>query len=222
MGCGGVLRSPRLAGRAPKKSSKKPLVRGEPVVRRALSATLHELASAGYAALKVEDIASRARVNKTTIYRRWPTKEALVRAALLSISESHKSLPIPDTGSVREDLMTVVRRTLILARSPEGKVTMRVVAAESPHSKLGRIAESVRQGHDSIPLAILQRARKRGELRAGVDPSLLFEVLRSACMQMILQTGEIKERFVEQLVDLLLVGALHPKSLKTRRTPRRD
>jgi len=218
---GRVLRSSRLAGKAPKKTSRKPLVRGAPVVRRALHATLHELASAGYAALKVEDIASRARVNKTTIYRRWPTKEALVRAALSSIVESHKHLPIPDTGSVHEDLMTVARRTLTRARSPEGNVMMRMVLAESPHSKLGRIAESVRKGHDSIPLAIFQRARKRGELRANVDPRLLSEVLRSACMQMILRTGAIKARFLEQLVDLLLIGALHPKTVKTRRKPRR-
>jgi AcrR family transcriptional regulator len=212
-----------VTGKATKKPRKKPMERGEPVVRRALNATLHELASAGYAALKVEEVASRARVNKTTIYRRWPTKEELVRAALSSIVSHHDSLPLPDTGSVREDLMTVVRRILALARSPEGRVTMRMVAAESPDSELGRIAESARKGHDEIPLSILQRASKRGELRANVDPKLLVDILRAASLQRIVETGDLQARFVEQLLDLMLVGALAPKPARTppKRRPAR-
>jgi len=209
-----------VAGKARKTSRKKPLVRGEPVVRRALNAALLELGDAGYAALKVENVAARARVNKTTIYRRWPTKEGLVRAALLSIAQSHESSPIPDTGSVREDLLTVARRIFVRARSPEGRVTMRMLAAESPHSELGRIAESVRKRHDSNPLLILQRASKRGELRANVDVSLLFEVLRAACTQTILQTGSLRAPFVTQLIDLLLSGALATRPSKAKTGPR--
>ncbi len=210
-----------VVGKKAKKARKKPLVRGEAVVRRALSATLLELGNVGYAALKIENVATRARLNKTTIYRRWPTLEALVRAALLSIGQSHESLPVPDTGSVREDLLTVTRRILVLARSPEGRVTMRMLAAESPHSELSRIAESVRKRHDAISLVILQRARKRGELRANVDTSLLFEVMRASCIQMILRTGGLTARFVAELIDLLLAGALAPKPAKAR-ARRRD
>jgi AcrR family transcriptional regulator len=203
-----------VASKVRKQSPKTPLVRGEPVVRRALNAALLELGDAGYAALKIENVATRAHVNKTTIYRRWPTKEGLVRAALLSIGPSRKSSPLPDTGSVREDLLTVARRIFVLARSPEGRVTMRLLAAESPHSELGRIAESVRKSHDSMSLLILQRASKRGELRANVDISLLFEVLRAACTQTILQTGSLRAPFVTRLIDLLLSGALAPRSSK--------
>ena len=61
-------------------AKKRALVRGEPVVRGILAAALEELASAGYRALRIEDVATRAGVNKTTVYRRWPTKEDLVRA----------------------------------------------------------------------------------------------------------------------------------------------
>jgi AcrR family transcriptional regulator len=196
--------------------AKKPLVRGEAVVARTLSATLRELARTGYGALRIEEVAVRAHVNKTTVYRRWPTKEALVRAALLSLTQGHQKMPVPDTGSVREDLMIVVRRVITLTNSAEGRATMRMFAAESPHSELSRIAESARRTHDAIPLGILRRARLRGELRADVEPTFLFEVLRSACAQTILHTGEIKDRFVRQLVDLLLFGALKTKPSKQK------
>jgi AcrR family transcriptional regulator len=207
--------SEKRATAAPKRRKKR-LVRGEPVVRRTLNATLTELARAGFDAFRIDDVAARARVNKTTVYRRWPTKEALVRAALLSLSEAHETLPVPDTGSVREDLMIVVRRVIALTSSEEGRVTMRMFAAESPHSELGRIAESVRKGHDSVPLAILHRAHKRGELRAAVEPEFLFDVLRAACTQTILHTGEFKESFVQKLVDLILRGALASKPPNAR------
>jgi AcrR family transcriptional regulator len=48
------------------------------VVRGVMEATLAELALTGYGALRIEDVAVRAGVNKTTVYRRWPTKEELV------------------------------------------------------------------------------------------------------------------------------------------------
>ena len=50
------------------------------VVQEVLTATAEELGRSGYAALRIEDVAERAGVNKTTIYRRWPTKAALVKA----------------------------------------------------------------------------------------------------------------------------------------------
>ena len=58
------------------------LVRGEAIVARVLEATIEELALSGYAALALERVAARAGVNRTTIFRRWPTKPELVRAAV--------------------------------------------------------------------------------------------------------------------------------------------
>jgi AcrR family transcriptional regulator len=75
------------------------LERGEPVVRRVLQAALEELSTHGYAALRMEDVATRAGVNKTTIYRRWPTKEELVRNLLVSLAEKSRA-ELRDTGSL--------------------------------------------------------------------------------------------------------------------------
>ena len=77
--------------------------RSERVVRDVLRATIDELARSGYAALRVDDVAARAGVNKTTVYRRWPTKTDLVAAAIRASAGQHE--PVPDTGSARRDLV---------------------------------------------------------------------------------------------------------------------
>ena len=77
-------------------------------VRQAiLAAALHELIDNGYAALSVEAVASRAEVNKTTIYRRWPTLDDLLVDALTTWSQD--AIPGADTGSIETDLLTLGR-----------------------------------------------------------------------------------------------------------------
>src|SRR5689334_1857024 len=81
-------------------------VRGDRLVAQVLEATLVELSRSGLENISVECIADRARVNKTTIYRRWPTPEKLVHAALLRVAS--EGIAVPDTGSLRADLSKLV------------------------------------------------------------------------------------------------------------------
>src|SRR6266487_2194893 len=76
--------------------------RSRRVVDEILRATAEELSTSGYAGLRIEDVAARSGVNKTTIYRRWPRKSDLVSAALLHLWADEAP---PDTGSLREDLL---------------------------------------------------------------------------------------------------------------------
>ncbi|HEX6244732.1 MAG TPA: helix-turn-helix domain-containing protein, partial [Polyangiales bacterium] len=71
------------------------------VVEAVLQATAEELGRVGFLALRIDDVAERSGVNKTTIYRRWATKEELVAAMLERMTLSHE---VPDTGSLRGDL----------------------------------------------------------------------------------------------------------------------
>ena len=98
---------------------------------------------------------------------------------------------------------------------------MRMVFGESPRSELGRIAESIRKTRDALPLAVLERARRRGELRPEVKPTRLFEVLRSACAQRLVRAGRLSEQFVRELVDLLMLGVLTPKARAPEHQTRR-
>ncbi len=200
-----VKTAKRLAKRGPT-AKKNALVRGEPVVRGILAATMEELAHTGYTALRIDDVAARAGVNKTTVYRRWPTKEELVRAALLSVGD--ETICAPDTGSLRTDLLAAARKIVAIGGSPRGRSMTRVILAEGPDSELMEIARSLRDGHEAVPRAMIEAAQARGELAPGVDPWLLLSVFGSAIHErLFLSRDSVDDAFLNSLIDLLLTGA---------------
>jgi len=72
-----------------------------------LAATVELLDEVGYDQMRVQDVADKAGVGLATIYRRWPTKQALVIESL-----NHKPLELPDTGDVRADLIRMFERMI--------------------------------------------------------------------------------------------------------------
>jgi AcrR family transcriptional regulator len=195
---------------AKRKISKKPvLVRGEPVVRGVLEAALEELAVVGYGALRIEDVAARAGVNKTTIYRRWPTKQELVGAALRSVTVER--VIQPDTGSLRGDLLEIGRHMALLMSSAEGQALRRILIAEERNPEFTDISRQLRDSMDALPLPVIEAARTRGELAPGFDAVLIFRVLAGSLQHRLFMEGrDIDDGFLHQLVDLILMGALAP------------
>ncbi len=192
-----------------RRSKSRPLERGEAVVRKVLAATLGEVARAGYHGLRFEDVAKRAGVNNTTVYRRWPTKQQLVRDALLSITT--ETFSTPDTGSLRTDLLAVARRNAELSTKPEHQGVFRIFVAEGEDAELMAIVRSLREAFESVPREVLAAAQARGEIPPGVDTSLLFEVLGATLNWWLLfERVPVDESLLERLVDLLLHGALAP------------
>ena len=107
--------------------------RSERVRSNVLAATQELLAEGGYDALRVDDVATRAGVHKTTVYRRWPTKAALVMAVL--DSRSAERVPVPDTGSLEGDLRQFARSivgNLTTAGGPRLTRTLVTAADSSP------------------------------------------------------------------------------------------
>src|ERR1700729_2117030 len=84
--------------------------RGKPRERAILSAVIELLGQVGYEAMTMDAVAARAHASKTTIYRRWPGKPELVRAAV-DVRVAGRLLGAPDTGSLRGDLLSVMRAT---------------------------------------------------------------------------------------------------------------
>lgn len=196
-------------------ANKKPQVRGEPVVRKVLRAALEELAATGYAALRIDEVANRAGVNKTTIYRRWPTKEALVRSMLLSLTESRLA-DLPDTGSLRSDLLELNRLRRQEVESKVGQGVFRMLAAECANPEMKSIAEAVQRLRELPPKVILERARARGELAEGVDPDVVFHVLRSVAISELVTRGRaMDERRYVAILDVLLHGVLRPGAVES-------
>src|SRR4051812_48103459 len=95
--------------------------RSEEVVRRVLDAALGELARSGYSGFRMEAVAKEAAVNKTTIYRRWPTRAALVSALVEQMRTPLRESPLPDTGALEDDLIEAFTRRQSVGRKLEGQ-----------------------------------------------------------------------------------------------------
>lgn len=210
----------RAVRRAPtKRPAKAPLVRGEPVVERVLSAAIEELARSGYKALRVEEVARRAGVNKTTVYRRWPEKTALVRDALWTYAS--ESIVLPSTGSLRDDLVALGKAATELFARPAGQSITRILVAEGSDPEVAELKRALRTRHEAIPRAVIAAAVDRGELARGQDYELLFQAFMGTLHHRLFFEGSrIDAAYLARLVDLLLDGALATAGKPARR--RRD
>jgi AcrR family transcriptional regulator len=181
------------------------LVRGEPVVRAVLLAAIEELAAVGYEALRIEDVAFRAQVNKTTVYRRWPSKPDLVLAALrtFAVEETVR----PDTGSLRGDLLAIARKMSATMASPRGRGILRMLEADSKPPEFALIAETLRAECECLPKSVIDNAIARGELRSTDARDLLIGALAGIVQYRLNVAREpVDEGFLHQIVDLLLDG----------------
>jgi AcrR family transcriptional regulator len=194
------------------------LVRGEPVVHGVLHAAMQELARVGYEALRIDDVAVLAKVNKTTIYRRWPTKADLISCALRS--DTVEEMAPPATGSLRGDLLAIAGRMVSAMCAPEKMAIVRVIIAEGPDSELWTIARRLHEGFQAVRDAVIDAAVLRGELSPGTDGVLLLEAFVASVRQKLFFMRETADQaYLERLVDLLLRGALSPAGRARPRPP---
>ena len=168
-----------------------------------LRATLEELAAVGYGALSFESVAHRASVHKTTLYRHWPNREALVREALLARSEV--AVPIPDTGSLRADLIRFAEAVVANITAPDYEAIVRAVASDArTEGALGDASRGFWRERFQLARIIVLRGIERGELSADVDPTLLLESLVGPLYLRLLITREpLDDGFIETLVTQL-------------------
>jgi len=174
------------------------------VVSDVLTATAEELSRVGYGALRVEDVAARSSVNKTTIYRRWPTKPELVGAALRAVWQSPE---VPDTGSLRSDFVASLTKTAAFAMSPIGRGLTRVIQVERAHPELEPIARSLREGLRSRREVLVQRGIDRQELPPDIDARFLHDMMTAPIFSRLFTDGEpVDAAFIENVVDVVLSG----------------
>ena len=181
-------------------------VRGPRLVEKVLQVTLEEVGRVGFAALSVETVAALAGVNKTTIYRRWPTKFELVRAALDCVGQDVTDLP--DTGSLRGDLLALATALMRSLETPGGRALYgRIVSGDGP--ELAEVIASLYAETGREHAIIVERAIARGELPEGSDPVLIIEMMVGSLIHFAFMVAvPARRRRHEQIVDLLLTGAL--------------
>jgi AcrR family transcriptional regulator len=167
------------------------------------------LAEQGYAAVTVDGVADRAGVHKTTVYRRWATKEALVADALRE--RSRVAVPIPDTGSLLGDLTALARSVATNIGSAEGtKMARTLFAAAVTDPDVDRDVRAFWRERLELCKPITERAIGRGELAQGTDPRLVIQAVIGPLYVRLLLTGEpVTKRVAEQSAALVAAGAIN-------------
>ncbi|MEV6947381.1 TetR/AcrR family transcriptional regulator [Streptomyces sp. NPDC051172] len=191
--------------------------RSEDADGRILEAARELLFARGYDQFVMDEAAVRAGVAKTTLYRRWPTKDHLLVALVAKIQDE---VPVDDTGDIRGDLnvyltaiVTGLNRMRRVGRTGDhddrsAGVIAELVAAAARHPDVGEAVRGLFARRNTLVLALLDRARERGALRAGTSSTVLFDQLAGALYYRLLVTGEpIDAAYVEELVDHALAGA---------------
>ena len=191
------------------------------VDERVADAAIELFGEVGWSGFSVEAVARRAGVGKASIYLRWPTKEALLAAALeakmASIEEIH-------TGSTREDLVELTRQMLQLYLGKSGRAAMRLTLD-------GDKVPEIRERHAAMARAqvlaareIVRRGIRRGELPSTTSVTVVLDTLvGGAMMHAMSAPADLREKVVagadayaEQLVDFVLGSASGMRRLEDR------
>ena len=182
--------------------------RGETLEQAIFQAVLDQLQSVGYARLTMEGVAACAHTGKAALYRRWPRKEDLVVDALDHAMPSLAELP--DTGSLREDLLALLRRTAAMANSATGcalRCLLAEVDREHPFARL--LHERVFAPRKQAFRAVLERAADRGQVRAGAAGQLVADAGPALVMQRFLAEGPpVPDDFVVAVLDEVVLPLL--------------
>lgn len=176
--------------------------RGAALENALLDAAWDELVDSGYSALTIEAVAARAQTSRAVIYRRWPAKPDLVRAAVLHNAEKGR-VAVPDTGSLRDDVVQLLRQA---NRSRARMAAAVAVQLAGYYAESGTSLADLRivflAGRTNVMNALVERAVNRGE----VDPSHLtprvvnvpFDLFRQ---ELLMTLKPVPDEVIESIVD---------------------
>jgi len=196
---------PQKAPAGEKRSPGRP--RSEAARRAILRSTLRLLRHTGYNDLSIEAIACDANVGKTTVYRWWPNKGALVVDAFST--SVHKELLFPDTGSVYSDISFQMNRVVQLLRSRRGQIVAALIGGGQTDPELiEAFRERFVRPRRLEAYATLRRGIERRELPGDADLNLILDSLYGAIyMRFLIWKDGLTEKFIEDICRLVLDGA---------------
>ena len=153
-----------------------------------LAATLVELTAVGYAELSVEGVAERAGVHKTTVYRRWKDREALVIDALTD--DVAREVPMPDTGRLETDLYEHAASIITWLNSSSGNAIISTMVAGGRIPEIATIKQQFFDNRLRRAEPVVARAISRGEVPADTDPNQVIKTLIAPIYLRLLITAE--------------------------------
>ena len=173
--------------------------------RAILKATLELLSEVGYERMSIEGIASRAKVGKSTIYRRYKGKEELVADAIESIREE---VVIPDTGNIWTDIDALIENAARITFNPLGKQAVAtIISSASSNPEFAQIySEKYLQPRKEAFAVVIKRAKARKEVQFDLDANFIFDVMSGMMLYGLIfpPTSETWEKYVRRAIEAVI------------------
>jgi AcrR family transcriptional regulator len=170
-----------------------------------LRAALELLAEVGFNAMSMDAIAARAGVGKTTIYRRYASKEELVADAIENVREE---IILPDTGTLWGDIEALIQNAAQITLSPMGRQTVAmIINSASSNPQFAQIYWTKYLNPRRKTFAIvLERAKARNEIRANLDPDLVFDTMSGIMLYALIfpPTSESWTTYIRRVLNFIL------------------
>ena len=166
---------------------------------RVLTATFELLGESGVSGFTVDEVARRSGVAKTTIYRHWPTREALVIDACSRISDEQE---VPDTGSLEGDLTAILTNIgHLLGTARWSSVLPSIIDVAERDPEFAAIHRRIQHGHAAPLREVIDRAAGRGEIAATADrPTMIAGLMGPLFYRRWFSREPIDEQFVKRIV----------------------
>lgn len=172
-----------------------------------LQAAMDMVIDLGFRAVSVESLAARTGVAKTTIYRRWPNKAAVVMDAFM---ERLLRTQFPLTEKATDSIRLQMRSMAKAFRSKDGAV-LKALLAEAQFD--AELATAIRKRwtlpRRKIALAVFQKAISQGELRSGIDLEATIDLLYAPMYYRLqMGTGPLSDAYIDEIFDQVMEGLL--------------
>ncbi|MES2526669.1 MAG: TetR/AcrR family transcriptional regulator [Bdellovibrionota bacterium] len=143
------------------------------------SATIEILGEIGFDRMTMDMVSARVGAGKASLYRRWPSKAELVKDSLVWMSGGSVDLThLPDTGSIRGDLLSVVKAHSTEYSERKGRILSKLGSFLTVHKKLiDETSAEIFEPWTEMNRTLMKRAIERGELSPKADVDLACEVI---------------------------------------------
>lgn len=175
-----------------------------------LEVALDVLAETGYDGMTIDMVATRAKAGKATLYRRWPSKADLVLDAVVCMKSKDIDLDaLPDTGTLRGDLVAMIKTPSIRESERKLKVMAGIASMIARSPELAAAAQNALvEPRASINRVLFRRAIERGEIPADSDVEQLCMIAPAMVAYSVLMLGKPVDReFLVSIIDKVVLPA---------------
>ncbi|MFE2185743.1 TetR/AcrR family transcriptional regulator [Streptomyces sp. NPDC059455] len=180
------------------------------VRRSVIESTLGLLREGGIDQVTVAEVASRAGVHETSIYRRWGSRERLLIEAILDLSET--DLSVPDSGSLREDLTILAAELCRYMSTPLGLAVAQLLSWPAKDPAVTEMQTEVWRDRIASAAKVVKQAIDRGEAPQDTDPRLIIELLVAPIHWRVLVLNEqLEPDLPAKLAQAVMDGVQRPR-----------